>query len=1292
MKADHVRGTSHPAERGGETRGRKPVKSQFKRPVVRSATNGVVAAAALALVAGTMTAVAASPAGAAETLPIAKIQGTGNATPHAGKVVTTKGVVTAAYPTGGFDGFYLQTAGTGADDPAQHNASDAIFIYTGDNGVNVKIGDHVEVTGIAKEHEGLTEIAPGADGVTVLDEPAEAVKPAEVTYPTSGVDREAYEGMLLAPQGGYTVSDNYDTNYFGEFTLAAGDSPLVQPTDIAPPGSDKAAEIEADNAAREVRLDDGASINFSRGDNRDIPLPYLLSSKTQVRVGAPVSFDAPVILDWRYDEWRFQPTTQLTAKNDESVNPATFEKTREGRPDDVGGDIQLATFNVLNYFTTTGDRLDGCSYYRDREGNPIGVSGGCDARGAANRENLERQQVKIVKAINRLDADVITLEEIENSAAFGKDRDVALQRLTEALNAAPSNHRWSYAPTPDSVPAGEDVIRTAIIYRKDVVRAIGQSVILDDPAFTNARPPLAQTFRERGGARDDTFVVIANHFKSKGGDGTGDNADTGDGQGAFNGDRVRQAEALVGFADARSDAAGTPSVFLMGDFNAYTEEDPMQVFYDAGYVDLASAQTDESTYVYDGMVGSLDHVLASNVAAEGVAGVDVWNVNSVEPVAYEYSRYNYNATQLYDESPFRSSDHDPIVVGIDPDAKLVDVNLLNINDFHGRIEEDSTVQFAGTIEQLREDAGEDSTLFLSAGDNIGASLFPSAIAKDQPTIDVMNALGLESAAVGNHEFDKGFADLRDRVIGPDDDRNAEWSYLGANVYKKGTSEPVLDEYDIFEVNGLRVAVVGTVTQETPSLVTPDGIKNVRFGDPVKAVNRVVGELEDQHLADVIVAEYHEGASEGTPDGATLEDELAQGGAFARIVKKTSPEVDAIFTGHTHKQYAWDAPVPGEDDKTRPVVQTGSYGENIGQIDLTVNAYNGDIASYGARNVPRTEEAPDTLIDTYDRVAEVDEIVTKAIAEASEVGDQEIGALTADITTAYRNKNRDDRGSESTLGNLVANMLRDTLGSDERGGAQIGVTNPGGLRAELTYEASGPESKDGIIRYAEANSVLPFTNNLNTITLTGKQFKTLLEQQWQTNPGGDKPERPYLQLGLSDNVSYTYKKKAKHGQHITSISVNDKPIKMKKNYRIGTFSFLTAGGDNFRIFTKGKNLKDSGLVDRDGWIDYIKSNSPLSPDFARHAVQAAGVPKKVRRGKSVSFQLRELNLTSLGSPKNKQVVVRLGKKRVGQAKVKANGTVRIQFRVPKKAKLGKREIRVRVKPSGTDVQVPVRVRR
>jgi 5'-nucleotidase len=175
-----------------------------------------------------------------------------------------------------------------------------------------------------------------------------------------------------------------------------------------------------------------------------------------------------------------------------------------------------------------------------------------------------------------------------------------------------------------------------------------------------------------------------------------------------------------------------------------------------------------------------------------------------------------------------------VVVGLDlkagpPLPASVDLNLLGINDFHGRIDS-NTVLFAGTVEKLRAAAAPGATAFISAGDNIGASLFASSVAKDQPTIDVLNALEMQASAVGNHEFDGGWQDLRDRVIA--DGTNAKFSYLGANVYQKGTKTPVLPEYKVLDMNGMRVAVIGTVTQEVPSLVTPAGITDLEFGDPV----------------------------------------------------------------------------------------------------------------------------------------------------------------------------------------------------------------------------------------------------------------------------------------------------------------------------------------------------------------------------------------------------------------------------------------------------------------------------
>lgn len=1215
------------------------------------------------------------------TTPIAEIQGTGDTSPKAGTTVTTVGVVTAQYATGGFNGFYIQTPGTGgAIDLATHTASDAVFVYGSSFAGTVAAGDYVKVTGAVSEFNGLTEIT--ATGVTKLDaSTVTAPVPATVGLPGTAAQRESLEGMLLAPQGAFTVTDVYAANQYGEIGLAAGDKPLVQPTEAARPGSAEYAAVVADNAARAVTLDDGASTNFLSAANKSKPLPYL-SLSSPVRVGEPVAFTKPVVLDYRNNAWKFQPTGELTPANADAVQPVTFTNTRTAAPENVGGDLRLATFNVLNYFTTTGDQLSGCTFYTDRDGNPITVNSGCDARGAADAANLKRQQDKIVAAINGLSADVVSLEEIENSARFGENRDSALASLVTALNAAAGSEVWAYVKSPATLPATEDVIRTAFIYKKANATPVGDAKILDDPAFSNARQPLAQAFKKVGAKDSSAFLAIVNHFKSKG-SGTGADADQGDGQGASNASRVKQATALVAFADERKAALKTDKVLLIGDFNAYLKEDPIKVLTDAGYVDQVSTRTTKATYSFGGTVGSLDHVLASPAADAAITGADVWNINSGESVALEYSRYNYNVTNFYAADPYRSSDHDPIVVGLGLTAKPVTLNLLNINDFHGRIDA-NTVKFAGTIEKLKAESGEANSLFLSSGDNIGASLFASATAGDIPTIDVLNTLQLKTSAVGNHEFDKGYADLTGRV-----NDAADFSYLGANVYEKGTTTPALPEYATFDIDGLTVGVIGAVTQETPTLVSPGGVSSLDFGDPVDAVNRVAGELTDgdpaNGEADVLVAEYHEGAGFGTPEGATLDQEVAAGGAFAEIVTKTSAKVAAIFTGHTHKQYAWDAPVPGVDGKTRPILQTGSYGENIGQVKLTVDPETEKVTSYTARNVARTTDADAALVAAYPRVAAVKTIVDKALADAAVIGNQKVGSVTKDITTAYLNGARDDRSSESTLGNLVADSLLSTLSSQELGGAEIGVVNPGGLRAELLY------GTDGTVTYAQANAVLPFVNNLWTTSLTGAQFKQALEQQWQRNADGTVPTRPFLNLGLSKNVSYTYDASRPEGDRITSIVVNGQPIDPAKSYRIGSFSFLLQGGDNFRAFAAGANTKDSGLIDRDAWISYIQKNSPLSPSFAKRGVGVSGVPTgTLQRGQQVTLQVSKLNLTSLGSPANTKLDLTWnGSAPIGSVPVDAAGSATVAFTVPADA-AGASALVLTAPDSGTTVRVPLTV--
>ena len=1253
---------------------------------------------------------------------IAEIQGTGATSPLVGQTVHTTGVVTAAYPTGGYNGFYIQTPGAGGDNDATPGASDAVFVYGSAVTAKVHRGDYVDVTGPVSEFAGTTEITPQvADDVSVLTQTVTAPVALATALPATEAAREAHEGELLAPTGPFTVTNNYTTHQYGEIGLAADTKPLVAPTEIADAQDTAAIQAVTDyNTAHAVTLDDGASVNYLSAANSGTPAPWL-SKTNPIRVGTRAHFTAPVVLEYRNNLWKFQPTSQIS---DEGAGTATFDNTRTPAPENVGGDIRLATFNVLNYFPTTAADFvamgDGrtCTTYKDREGNPI-TANTCSPdgpRGAADAANLQRQQDKIVTAINKLGAGIVSLEEIENSVQFGKDRDSAVSILVDALNTAAGSQVWAYVPSPaaaDLPPlSAQDVIRTAFIYKPAQVRPVGGSkVLLNSTAFSNARQPLAQAFKATGTKDANAFAVIVNHFKSK-----GSGVDDGTGQGNANPDRVAQATALADFADSFKTERGLTKVFLTGDFNAYSMEDPIQVLESRGYHAIDSTtDPDEETYSFSGLSGSLDHVFANDSALPMVTGADVWGINSGESLAFEYSRYNYNVTEFYQADEYRASDHDPEVVGLDlaeAPSDALHLNLLTVNDFHGRINS-NTVKWAGTVEQLANQEGDRDTLLVGAGDLIGASEFASAVDNDQPTIDMFNALGLDASAVGNHEFDKGWADLRDRVIGPDGARNAQWDYLGANVYDKGTSRPAMKEYATYDVEGVTVGVIGAVTEETKSLVSPGGISDLDFGNPVTAVNRVAGELSDgdpeNGEADVIIAAFHAGATQGT--GSNYDEQVAKGGEFAQMAG-LNPAVDVIVNGHTHQVYAWDAPVPGTAGKARPIIQTGEYGTNVGQIKLTIDKATGDVQAYTAANVARTTTADSTLVSQYPRVAEVKKIVDAALAHAAEVGNQPVGQVSGDVSRALNNGSyvngkwvvsgsaAENRAAESTIGDLVGNALRDGIPAD-MGDPDLGIVNPGGLRADLTYQGdttNNPANTDGVVTYAEANGVLPFVNNIWLVDLTGAQLKAVLEQQWQ--PAGS--SRPYLQLGLSDNVRMTADASKPAGERITSVTIDGQRLDPAKHYTVSTFSFLGTGGDNFTAFKQGTS-KDTGLVDRDLWISYLQHAGTVSPDFARQQVFESGMPTSVQPGQHVELTLgtdlvspvvpntgETLDLISSGSPQNTTVEATWAAPGgnttdLGSMPV-TGGAANVKFDVP--VGTGGGQIRLVAEPSGTLVTIPV----
>ncbi|MCT2582384.1 ExeM/NucH family extracellular endonuclease [Actinophytocola gossypii] len=1077
---------------------------------------------------------------------IAEVQGTGDASPLVGDQVVVEGVVTADHRTGGYNGVYVQTEGSGDRAPAAGTASDAVFVYLTTNSANhpdVAVGDQVRVRGTVGEYFGLTQVTIGARTdvqVCANDAPLPAAAPLEL--PLDAAARESVESMVVAPVGPYTVSEVYNTNRYGEVVLTAGTEAARIPTDLHRPGTPEARAVAEANALGRLLVDDGRTTNLSEAGQAP---PYVYPD-APLRVGDQVEAFGPTVLSYGFDEWRLQPTTPVNADTP-AIDRTTFKSTnpRTPAPEDVGGDIQVASFNVLNYF----------------------VHFGGEARGADDEAGLARQEAKIVSAITALGAEVVALEEIENSVKFNaEDPQQALKRLVEALNAAEGAGTWDYVRSPASLPGADaqDVITTAIIFKPGAVTPVGESRSIDDESvWFNAREPIAQEFT----ASDVTFTVVANHFKSKSasGDPTGDNADSGDGQGAYNGDRTRQARSLVSFV------AGLENVLLLGDFNAYTQEDPMRVLYEASFQDLND--TGESSYVFAGESGSLDHAVASPALAERVTGVDVWQINSHESYAFQYDGH----PAFYSADPYRASDHNPIVVGLSTEAAgPVELDLLSVNDFHGRLESPASdendnpiggaAQLAGLVEQQRQ--ANPNTLFLSAGDNIGASTFVSAIDDDNPTLDALNLMELDASAVGNHEFDRGMDDLTGRVT----DR-ADFPYLGANVYRG--DERALAPYVVREVDGVGVGVVGVVTEQTASLVSPDGIAGITFRDPVAEAELVAGQLKDgdeaNGEADVVVLLAHEGAATENIDSV---EELRADPVFGEFVD-LSANVDVIFSGHTHQPYAFTAPIPGTD-RLRPVIQAEDYGTRLGKATLTVDPASGEIVNTGA-------ELLDVVGVPEDQ--EVAQLVADAIANAEVLGQEPLGEITADITRAFTEDGTEDRGSESVLGNFVADVQLAGTAEEGRGGAQIAFMNPGGLRADLTY------APDGVVTYAEAFAVQPFANDVVTKTYTGAQIKQVLEEQWQ--PEG--ASRPKLHLGVSKGFTYTYLPDNPTGERITSMSLNGEPIDLDGTYRVTVNSFLAAGGDNFVTLGEGTDQATTGNNDLTMLTEYLGANSPVTAD-------------------------------------------------------------------------------------------------
>ena len=1225
-------------------------------PIHSLARRGAALATATALALGLTALVTPAASAAVPTTTIADVQGDGASTPVSGAVVTVEGVITGDYrlaTTSGYRGFYLQTAGSGGETDATPGRSDGIFVFSANADPAVAIGDLVTVTGTASEFNGQTQISATANANYEVVTAAAGL-PAPTVLPDSvvGGAREAYEGMLVTPESAY-LSSSHQLFNFGSLWLNVGGL-AVKATETTDAG-DAANAIGTANRANRLLVDDGYSIQVSNGAHVG-GQPYF-DAATVVRNGDRfVAPAAGMILGWGFDDWRLQPQRPLSDAS--PAEYAALEPTwqslnpRTEAPAEVGGDVKAAAFNVFNYFTTFGG----------------------DARGASNEAEFAVQQSKIVAAINALDADVVGLMEIENSVKLGEEPDEALGNLVDALNAASEPGTWSFVPTPEVLlnAATTDFITNAIIYKPAAVTPVGDSFAdSDETVWDIAREPLAQTFETN--ANGTVITVVANHFKSKSPPSGNTAPEPADLQGFFNTERVEQAQRLAALVGSiKADPAKGENVLLVGDFNAYAEEDPAQVLTDAGLVDLVPEKTDgEYTYTFDGELGSLDHAFATPELAASVTGVDVWNINSPE-----WSDRGYEFGAAEPGTPYRSSDHDPIVIGINSAPAPVDIDILAVADFHGRLEAAPPIAGAavlgGMVDSYR--AANPNTTFVGGGDLIGASTFTSFIQNDEPTIDVLNEMGLSASALGNHEFDQGRDDVDGRI-----ESAADWDYLSANIYDRATGEPAYQQYSLQEFDGVTVGFVGAMTEELPDLVSPDGIATLDVREVVPEVNRVADLLSDGNdangEADVIVLLVHEGAA--TADIASSTDDSA----FGRIVTGANANIDAIMGAHTHLSYDHEIPIAGTDT-LRPVLAAGQYGERFAHLDLTVDPTTGDIISLGAEVLP--------LAGAFAPDPEIAQIVADAVAVANVKGAVKVGEITGDFNRASQSGAAftENRGGESTLGNFVADVQLAATGAD------IALMNPGGLRADLKYASSGAGDPDGNVTYKEAAGVQPFANTLVTLDLTTAQLKSVLEEQWQ--PAG--ASRPFLKLGASESLQYTYDPAAAAGDHVDAIYVNGELAGEGETYRVTVNSFLASGGDNFATLAQGTNRADSGKVDLQSMVEYFEANPVANPDYAQRAVGVTvGAAGPFAPGDQVTLALSSL-LFSNGEPNAGTAVVSADGVELASAPIDPTivdttdevGRASVTVTIPDDAVTGDLVLTVTVPETGTSVDVPLAV--
>ncbi|MEU6036179.1 bifunctional metallophosphatase/5'-nucleotidase [Actinomadura sp. NPDC047616] len=516
------------------------------------------------------------------------------------------------------------------------------------------------------------------------------------------------------------------------------------------------------------------------------------------------------------------------------------------------------------------------------------------------------------------------------------------------------------------------------------------------------------------------------------------------------------------------------------------------------------------------------------------------------------------------------------------------VRLLALNDFHGNLEpptgssgtavdeHGASVPAGGAayIAAHLKRLADRNTVTVAQGDLIGASPLISAAYHDEPSVEFLGKVGVTASAVGNHEFDEGYKELLRIQNGgchPVDGcspagtwKGARFDYLGANVLKEETNRPAIRPWTIRKINGVRVGFIGVVTKTTPTIVTPSGIQGLKFDDEVAAANRAAAELKRRGVRAMVLL-VHEG--DQAPSGQRPDACGVVAGAGTRIARDADPEIDVVLSGHTHQQYVCKV----TDPKGQPRLYSSgsSFGRVVTQVDFRVDRRTRDVVRSslkGDNHVVTRDVPPDP---------EIDQFVKTWKERVAPVANKPIGRITADLTRAP------SPTGETALGDVIADAQ---LASMKDQGAQIALMNPGGVRADLTYAASGSEG-DGVVTYGEAFAVQPFSNIMGVASLTGAQLDALLEQQWTSS--GEKILQP------SSTLRFTIDRSRPVGDRVSGITVNGQPVDPAATYKVAANNFLLGGGDGFTVFTEDKNPV-LGPVDLDAFQKYLETSSPVSP--------------------------------------------------------------------------------------------------